>query len=249
METYKRHDRSDIAIHWFNAACWLLLFVTGVGLLDNPRLNPLGAWYPALLRGLFGGGGNLLAVHVALGFIWIAGFAAYLLVNRAGARAFLAETFRVSPERDLPWMFKKMVLMTLGEKGLAPFKVSPELPPQGFYNMGQKAFGQASVLGGVVLAVTGVVMFLSDKLFSAQLTWLVSWSVTVHYLAAGLVFAGLLVHVYMAAISPEERPGFRSMFTGVVPVTYAKHHHRLWYETVSTETAGANVDTREERQH
>ena len=41
METYKRHDRSDIAIHWFNAACWLLLFVTGVGLLlEEVQVRP-----------------------------------------------------------------------------------------------------------------------------------------------------------------------------------------------------------------
>jgi formate dehydrogenase subunit gamma len=46
----------------------------------------------------------------------------------------------------------------------------------------------------------------------------------------GFVFAGLLIHVYMAAIAAGERPAFISMFTGKVPEDYARHHHRLWYE-------------------
>jgi len=46
------------------------------------------------------------------------------------------------------------------------------------------------------------------------------------------VFAGLLIHIYMASIAAGERPAFISMFTGTVPEDYARHHHRLWYEKV-----------------
>ncbi len=35
---YKRHDRSDIFIHWFNAVCWFLLLVTGLGLSVTRKL-------------------------------------------------------------------------------------------------------------------------------------------------------------------------------------------------------------------
>ncbi len=234
---FKRHDKSDIFIHWFNAACWLLLLVTGVGLIGNPDIDPVGSWYPDTLRTLVGGGGNLLTIHVVIGFAWILGFLWYLTVNARGAAFFLREVFMVSPARDMAWMIKKMVLMTLGPKPLKMIGMAPELPEQGFYNMGQKAFAQASVVGGVVIAVTGVIMFLSDKVFTAETAWIVSWSVTLHYIAVGLVFAGLLVHVYMAAISPEERPGFRSMFTGHVPEDYARHHHGLWYREISSEPA------------
>jgi formate dehydrogenase subunit gamma len=113
--------------------------------------------------------------------------------------------------------------------------MDPELPDQGYYNMGQKAFAQASVVGGVVIAATGLVMLLSDRTLGADSTGLVGWAVTLHFIAVGLVFAGLLVHIYMAAISPEERPGFRSMFTGVVPDDYARHHHRLWWNKITTD--------------
>jgi len=229
---FKRHDRSDIFIHWFNAACWLLLLITGIGLISNPAIDPLGSGYPEAMRSLVGGGANLLAIHEVIGFVWILGFIWYLAVNARGAGFFLKEVFMVSPARDMAWMLKKMVLMTLGPKPLKMIGVNPELPKQGFYNMGQKAFAQASVAGGVVIAFTGVIMFLSDKTFGAEATGIVSWAVTLHFIAVGVVFAGLLVHIYMAAISPEERPGFRSMFTGHVPENYARHHHGLWYEKV-----------------
>ncbi|WP_320176115.1 cytochrome b/b6 domain-containing protein [Maridesulfovibrio sp.] len=226
---YKRHDRSDIFIHWFNAACWFLLLVTGLGLFGNPEIDPLGSGYPAFMRSLVGGGGNLLTIHVTLGLIWAGGLILYMLINFRGAIFFLKEIFMVDPVRDITWMIRKMILMTAGPKLLGK---NSELPDQGYYNMGQKAFAQASVVGGIVIVVTGIIMFLSDRTLGAEHMALVSWSITLHYLAVGLVFAGLLVHIYMAAISPEEKPGFRSMFTGHVPEDYAKHHHKLWYERV-----------------
>ncbi|WP_272699065.1 formate dehydrogenase subunit gamma [Desulfovibrio sp. Fe33] len=235
-KTYKRHDRSDIFIHWFNAACWLLLLLTGVGLIQNPAIDPFGSGYPAWLRSVVGGGANLLALHEGIGLVWVAGFVLYLLINFRGAKFFLAEVFAVSPARDMAWMFKKMILMTLGPKALKMVGADPDLPDQGYYNMGQKAFAQASVVGGVVIAATGIVMYLSDRTFGAESTGMIGWAVTLHFIAVGLVFAGLLVHIYMAAISPDERPGFKSMFTGVVPGDYAKHHHRLWWEKVRTES-------------
>ena len=230
---YKRHDRSDILIHWWNGICWFVLLVTGIGLISNPELDPLGAWYPETVRNLFGGGASLLGVHIGCGVLWIAGFLLYLAVNVRGAVFFLKEVFFVDRTRDLVWMFRKMIQMTLGPKVLKSMSGTTKLPDQGFYNMGQKGFAQVAVVGGVLIAVTGVIMAVSDVVIPAELTWLVSWSVTLHYLGVGVVFAGLLVHIYMAAISPEERPGLRSMFTGSVPGDYAKHHHRLWYDRVA----------------
>lgn len=227
---YYRHGKWDIFIHWFNAACWLLLLVTGLGLIANPDIDPLGGWYPAALRTVFGGGANLLLFHVALGGVWLAGFALYIAFNFRGALFFLRELFSVDLPRDALWMIKKPIQMTLGDAGLRRLGLGADIPDQGFYNMGQKAFGQASVLGSLLLAATGVVMALSRTSLGETQTGLVSWSILLHYLAAGLVFAGLIIHVYMAAISRDERPGFRSMFTGWVDENYARHHHRLWWQ-------------------
>jgi len=238
MRNIKRHDASDIFIHWFNAGCWLVLLVTGLGLIKNEKLNPLGAWLPDGLRALFGGGSAggavLLVIHEVVGVLWVLGLLAYLAVNARGARFFLREIFSLRPG-DLSWMLRKMGRMTLGIGG--------ELPPQGYYNMGQKAFAQASVAGGLAIVLSGAVLLLSDKLLPAAATGLIGWAVTLHYLAVGLVFAGLLVHIYMAAISPEEKPGFRSMFTGHVPEDYARHHHGLWLETLDSTGSGEKGET------
>jgi formate dehydrogenase subunit gamma len=228
-----RHTRLSIFMHWFNAFCWFALLLTGLGLIKNEELNPVGAWLPNLMRGLFGGGENLLLVHQYLGLIWAVAFLAYILFKPRETWAFLKEVFTVSPASDMLWLVKMNLKMTLGHKGLKRFGLTPDLPPQGFYNFGQKLFAQASVVGGVVIVATGLVMFFST--ISMDNPGPAAWSRVVHYLTVGLVFAGLLVHIFMAAISREERPAFKSMFTGNVSEHYAKHHHWLWYAQVAAE--------------
>lgn len=231
--TIHRHTRLSIFMHWFNAFCWFALLVTGLGLIKNEQLNPVGAWLPGLLRGLFGGGENLLIVHQYLGLVWAGAFLAYVLFKPRETWAFLKEVFTVSPASDMLWLIKMNLKMTLGPKGLKRFGLTPDLPPQGFYNFGQKLFAQASVLGGVVIVATGLIMFVSTMVLNNPNP--AAWSRVVHYLTVGLVFAGLLVHIFMAAISREERPAFKSMFTGRVSEHYARHHHALWYAQVADE--------------
>jgi formate dehydrogenase subunit gamma len=48
----------------------------------------------------------------------------------------------------------------------------------------------------------------------------------------------LILHIYMAAISKEERPAFFSMFTGKVPEEYARHHHQLWHDQIKENQGG-----------
>lgn len=226
-----RHTRLSIFMHWFNAFCWIALLLSGLGLIQNEQLNPLGAGFPAMMRALFGGGANLLLVHQYLGMTWAGAFLLYALLKPRDTWTFLKEVFSVSPGRDLLWLVKMNLKMTMGPGSLGRFGLTPDMPPQGFYNFGQKLFAQASVLGGIVIAVTGMIMFLSTMVMDNVDP--VAWSRTIHYLTVGLVFAGLLVHVYMAAISREERPAFWSMFTGKVSEHYARHHHPLWHAEVS----------------
>jgi formate dehydrogenase subunit gamma len=162
---------------------------------------------------------------------WAGAFLLYALFKPLDTWAFLKEVFSVSPGRDLLWLVKMNLKMTMGPASLGRFGLTPDMPPQGFYNFGQKLFAQASVLGGIVIAVTGAIMFLSTIVMDTVDP--VAWSRTIHYLTVGLVFAGLLVHVYMAAISREERPAFWSMFTGKVSEHCARHHHPLWHAEVS----------------
>jgi formate dehydrogenase subunit gamma len=121
----------------------------------------------------------------------------------------------------------------MGYKALEKLGFEPKIPDQGFYNVGQKLFAIPAVFGGVVIAVTGMIMLYS-KYFVIGTT-IVQWSILIHFIVVGIVFAGLLVHIYMASIAAGELPALISMFTGTVPESYAKHHHRLWYEEIMLE--------------
>lgn len=230
----KRHSKLSIFIHWFNAVCWFFLLATGVGLIKNDKLDPIGGWWPDLMRGLFGGGENLLLVHWICGLIWVVVFLVYgILCLKKDVLPFIKEIFSYSPANDLLWLIKKPIQMTMGYKVLEKLGFEPKIPDQGFYNVGQKLFAIPAVFGGVVIAVTGIIMLYS-KYFFIDST-IVQWSILIHFVAVGIVFAGLLVHIYMASIAAGELPALISMFTGTVPESYAKHHHRLWYEEVMLE--------------
>ena len=81
-----------------------------------------------------------------------------------------------------------------------------------------------------VIMITGLVMT-----FHLISTSLVAWAMVLHFVAAGMVVSGLLVHVYMGAVFPEERPAFYSMITGLVDELYAYRHHFKWWREVKVE--------------
>ena len=230
----RRHSGPAIFIHWFNAVLWLFLLATGLGLIDNPQLQPLGSWWPRAMRALFGGGTGLLWTHLTAAGLWLVVWLVVIVVwLRSLTLPFLGRILSLRPGRDLEWTIKKNLQMTLGYRMMArlvkPLGWKGNIPDQPFYNAGQKAAAMVMVLGGLVLTLTGMVMAVSKYLLEpAQVVW-VQWSITLHFLAAGLTTAMLLLHVYMAAISREERPAFWSMFSGRVPAGYAQHHHRLWF--------------------
>jgi cytochrome b subunit of formate dehydrogenase len=60
-------------------------------------------------------------------------------------------------------------------------------------------------------------------------TTLVGWAVVGHFAAAGGVVAGLMIHLHMGAVFPEEKPAFFSMFTSTVDELYAYNHHFKWW--------------------
>ena len=233
----KRHDQPSILIHWFNAACWFFLLATGLGLISNPALQPIVQWWPKLMRDLFGGGAVLLKVHIAVGIVWAAIWLIFIIAGIVRyTLPFLKQIMTYKLPRDVQWMIKKNLQMTMGYKSMArmvkPLGWNGDIPDQGFYNAGQKAAAAGMIAGAVVLVVTGVIMAVSKVYLSPAQTPLVQWSITIHYMAAAVTFGILLIHIYMAAISREERPAFISMFTGEVPEEYARHHHKLWYEKV-----------------
>ena len=237
-KTLKRHSGIGIFLHWFNACCWFFLLVTGLGLISNPDLQPLGNWYPTMLREVAGSGENLLKVHFSVGIFWAVVMVALSLVYAFKITIpFFKHVASFDVKRDLEWLIKKNIQMLLGYRAMAnlvrPLGLNNRIPDQGYYNAGQKVAALPMVLGGLLLVVTGLVMTVSKYWLTQEQVVLVQWSITIHYITAGLTLAVLFVHIFMAAVSRDERPSFVSMFTGEVPVDYARHHHMIWYENVN----------------
>ena len=107
--------------------------------------------------------------------------------------------------------------------GLAKDK---KLPAQDVYNAGQKLYMYMVILGTLTIGLTGLIMTFHNVI---AWPWLIQWCLPIHFSAVGMVVAGLIIHVYMGAVFPEENEAFFSMFTGKVSAWYARRHHAKWY--------------------
>jgi formate dehydrogenase subunit gamma len=213
----KKHDVAIVLLHWFNAAVWILEVATGTALIVSPHFRFAPHWYTSLVEGVFGSRLNLLTFHIALGLTWIFVFLVYGIF---GFRSYLHhEVLRkeVALDRD---DFRWLWVRTLGILG----RSKEPLPPQGVYNAGQKAFALMVYALVPVVMVTGVMMTFGWPSAEA-----VGWAVVLHFAAVGIGVSGLMVHVYMAAVFPEEKPAFFSMITGTVDELYAYRHHFKWW--------------------
>jgi len=215
----KKHNLANILTHWFNVLAWLLLLPTGLGILSSARIGVVPQVWLDTMRHTFGGLANLVQFHYAVGLVWLfvlsfnifIGFRKYFL-SFAGERLLLDKD-------DIEWLKLKPLQMI----GLAKNKA---LPPQDAYNAGQKAYSYVVIGGIFLIGLSGLVMTFSRFI---PWKWLVQWALPVHFGAVGAVFAGVIVHVYMGAVFPEERSAFFSMFTGNVNALYARLHHSKWY--------------------
>jgi formate dehydrogenase subunit gamma len=219
----KKHHVAIILLHWFNAITWILEISTGAALISSRLFRVAPDWYIAILNGLFGTRGNLLRFHIALGLVWIGVFLVYGIF---GFRTYLrGEILRkeIALDRDdVRWLIVRALRIL--------WRSDEALPLQGVYNAGQKLFSMLVYAMLPVVMGTGVIM--AFRLFSPRV---VGWAVVLHFVAVGAVVAGLVIHVYMGAVFPEEKPAFFSMFTGTVNELFAYNHHFKWWREMKAE--------------
>jgi formate dehydrogenase subunit gamma len=208
----KKHGLANIVTHWFNAFSWFVLLLTGLAILANPNLRIMPQIYVDFVRNLFGGIGPLVEAHKVIGLIWLLVITYNVLL---GFRRYF-----------VPFAMKRMLLdkddfAWLKLKGLQLLGRNVTLPPQDAYNAGQKLYGYVVVFGTVTTF---------GYLLPPELRVLLQWARPLHFAAAGVVVAGLIIHVYMAAFFPEEKEAFFSMIHGEVSALYARLHHQKWYD-------------------
>jgi formate dehydrogenase subunit gamma len=216
----KKHDVAIMLLHWFNAIVWLLELVTGIALITSPSLRVAPPSYVRIVQGFFHSQANMLQFHIAVGIAWVCVFAIY---GTFGFRTYLRKQVlqrEVSLDGDdIQWLRIRLLRMLK--------RTAESLPPQGIYNAGQKLFAILVYAMAPVIMISGIIMT-----FHLLGTAVVGWAAVVHFAAVGAVLSGLIVHVYMAAVFPEEKPAFFSMITGSVNELYAYQHHFKWWEEV-----------------
>ncbi|HVP55549.1 MAG TPA: YeeE/YedE thiosulfate transporter family protein [Candidatus Eisenbacteria bacterium] len=221
----KKHHVAIILLHWFNAIVWLLELATGVALISSPYFRFAPRWYIQMVQDVSGTRANMLRFHIAVGLTWTAIFLVY---GTFGFKTYLHKEVlqrEIALDRDdIRWLLVRVGNILRG--------TMKALPPQGVYNAGQKLFAIMVYMMIPLVMITGVIMG-----FHLISTTVVAWAVMIHFFAVGMVVSGLMIHVYMGAVFPEEKPAFFSMITGTVNELFAYRHHHKWWKEVAMERA------------
>ncbi len=228
----KKHHVAIVLLHWFNAVSWLLELATGAGLIVSPyyRFTPI--WYLQMMEGIFGSRANMLRFHIAVGLTWITVFLAYAIFGFRNYLRIEVLQHEIGLDGDDVLWLKVRTLLLLG-------RTKDPLPPQGVYNAGQKLFALLVYIMVPVIMLTGLTM--TFHWFGAAI---VAWAMVLHFFAVGMVVSGLMIHVYMGAVFPEEKPAFYSMITGTVDELYAYRHHFKWWRAVKVQEQQWNEELR-----
>ena len=225
MQQYqiKKHHVAIVLLHWFNATVWLFELLTGSAIITAPAYRFAPVWFLSMMEGIFGARENLLRSHIAVGMTWTIVFVVYAIF---GWKNYLhAEVLRKEiglDHDDFKWL-EVRTLRLLGRS-------KEPLPPQGAYNAGQKLYALLVYSAIPIIMLTGLAM-----VFHVGGSTVVAWAMLIHFVAVGMVVSGLMVHVYMGAVFPEEKPAFYSMITGMVDELYAYRHHFKWWREVKLE--------------
>jgi formate dehydrogenase subunit gamma len=198
-----RYTLNERLNHWFAALTYIYCLITG-----------LAFWSPYMywLAAIVGGGPTARFWHPWFGLAFtVSVFLMYRMWDR---------DMQIT-DADRRWS-KAMEYYIKNE--------DEKLPPEGRFNYGQKLFFWLMFYGIILLLISGIGLWFVEGI-PWSLRWLRYLSVTVHVIAALATIGGFIIHVYMG--TAMVRGGFTSIIRGEVSTTWAKTHHRLWYEQVT----------------
>lgn len=198
-----RYTFSERVHHWLGALFYIYCLITGLSFW-----SPYMYWLAALV-----GGGPTAR-------FWHPWFGVFFTISMVWMYKMWIRDMRIT-DADRRWS-KAMEYYVKNE--------DEKLPPVGRFNYGQKLFFWLMFWGVILLLISGIgLWFVEDIPWS--LHWLRYFAVTIHVVAALATIGGFIIHVYMG--TAMVRGGFTSMIVGEVSRTWAKTHHRLWYEQVT----------------
>jgi formate dehydrogenase subunit gamma len=197
-----RHPVYTRFLHWSVAICFLLSLLTGFAIYSP--------WLFHWISPLFGGGPRTRLLHPWLGLL-VSVFFFLQFLNWFAPMAWTAA--------DRRWMKKMRQYITNEDR--------VESEDVGFFNGGQKLYFWAIVVSGILFLITGLLLWFDDVVGR----WIVAVSYVIHDLAALVMLAGFIIHVYEGT---AQQPGtFRSMIDGTVTESWARTHHPGWYRSAT----------------
>lgn len=196
----ERYSLGERIVHWTSALSYLYVLATGLAFY-SPHLY----WLAIVL----GGGATSRYWHPWIGLLFLATVVWMWRVWRADMRI---------TDADRRW--RECVQHYVRNE-------DEQLPPIGRFNLGQKYFFWLMLYAGIVLLISGAVLWFPEWM-TPELRFA---AVLLHVIAALLTIGGFIIHVYMGIA--VVRGGFHAMVRGYVSPGWARMHHRLWYERMT----------------
>lgn len=191
--------------HWMYAISFIILAITGYMLIGT-ELDGMAPMF----GGLVGAG----VVHRVAACFLIAAIVISLLIRPSEMLAWIRDCFSFN-KNDAGFM------MTFPFKFLG---IKKKIPPQGFYNGGEKINSLVQITSGSVLIVTGLFMWLDP---TAPL-----WMYPLHATFMVIGTAGAIGHIYLAALNPVSNEAIRAIIQGDISEKYMIENHQQWYDEV-----------------
>jgi len=194
-----RFSVNQRVVHWFAAGLFVILGLTGLVLLYGryvliPLLGP---------EGFSATAAACKEVHNLFGPIFPFAILALIVLFGRGNR------FRWL---DVKWFFKAGGLF------------GHHIADSGYYNGGQKVWFWMTVLFGILISVSGLVL---DFPLFGQGREIMAAAHVAHAVIAVAFIAASLGHIYIGTLGMEGAA--ESMTRGYVDANWAKEHHNLWY--------------------
>ena len=199
-----RYTLAERVNHWIAALSYIYSLLTGLALW-----SPVLFWMTIFL----GGGQGSRIMHPWFGLIFAASTFWMYRVWRKDMQ---------TTKADLAW--RAAITHYIRNE-------DEELPPIGRFNWGQKQFFWVMFYSVIGLLLSGFALWFVD-LIPWSLRWLRYLAILVHVVCALFTIGAFIIHIYMG--TAMVRGGFTSIVRGVVSPAWAKTHHRLWYEEVTS---------------
>jgi formate dehydrogenase subunit gamma len=206
----KRHTKGFVYLHWINAICFFMLFLTALPLYADT----FGFLYQMFAAKTLQYGHRFFAVLFVLNPI------IGLITAREGIWRMFSEIFKFN-SKDITFLIK-FPLELIGKH--------PDMPKQGFYNGGERMNIAFQLAAWAVLVVSGALLWFGDGFIDNSIR---AWMIPVHSLCAAISFAGAIGHIYLAVVvNPDSVHGMQD---GTVKMDYASAHHGEWIEELERE--------------